>query len=80
MSTFTDCEFQGSTVVLDGNEYIRCKFTNCRVVVTRGNFRLEDSSFDSCAFEFGGEAENIKHLVMGLVGQQTSSPSQGATS
>ena len=69
MANFTDCQFEGTTVVLDGNEYVGCQFKKCRVVVTRGNFRLENSGFDSCSFEFGGEAENIKSLVLGLINQ-----------
>ena len=69
MAHFTDCSFQGTTVVLDGNEYIGCKFYQCRIVVTRGNFTLKNSNFDSCAFEFGGEALNIRSLVLGLLGQ-----------
>ncbi len=74
MAQFVDCVFEGSTVVLDGNEYLRTRFLRCRVVVTRGNFSLRECSFDSCNFEFGGEAENIRTLVLGLVNQ-----SQGAT-
>jgi hypothetical protein len=69
MAQFVDCSFEGATVVLDGNEYLRCKFLRCRVVVTRGNFSLRDSSFDSCNFEFGGEAANIKTLVLSLMNQ-----------
>lgn len=69
MTTFTKSKFINSTVVLDGNEYIECEFTKCRIVITRGNFKLEDSNFDSCAFEFAGEAANIKSLVEGLLNQ-----------
>jgi hypothetical protein len=70
MAKFTDCNFQNTTIVLDGNEYIGCKFYKCRIVLTRGNFVLKKSSFDSCTFEFGGEAANIRDLVMGLLGQK----------
>ena len=81
MSQFTDCAFDGSTVVLDGNEYLRCRFRHSRIVVTRGNFSLRESSFDTCTFEFGGEAENIKTLVLSLLDQtpaQAKSPTVGA--
>lgn len=72
MSQFTDCTFQGSTVVLNGNEYVGCKFFQCRIVITRGNFTLKDTGFDSCTFEFGGEAANIRNLVLGLINQPDS--------
>lgn len=74
MSKFKECSFQNSTVVLDGNEYIGCNFKECRIVVTRGNFTLKDSTFDTCKFEFGGEAANIRSLLMGLMGQKQSPP------
>ena len=74
MAKFQDCKFHGTTIVLDGNEYLHCEFYQCKVVVTRGNFSLRDSSFDSCSFEFGGEAANIRNLVMGLLGQPPSQP------
>ena len=71
MAQFKDCKFQGSTVVLDGHEYLRCEFSQSKIVVTRGNFSLHDCSFDSCEFEFGGEAANVKALVMGLMSQSS---------
>jgi len=77
MAHFQKCKFNGTTVILDGHEYIGCEFVNCRVVVTRGNFVLKDSSFDTCTFEFGGEAANIRDLIMGLLGQ---SPDSGRKS
>ena len=70
MAKFQKCRFEKSTVVLDGNEYIDTAFVECRVVITRGNFSLQGCSFDRCNFEFGGEAENIKNLVLGLVQQK----------
>ena len=69
MAQFVDCKFEGTTIVLDGNEYLRCQFHHCRIVVTRGNFSLRDCAFDGCTFDFGGEAANIRDLVLGLVNQ-----------
>ncbi len=69
MAKFEDCTFEKSTVVLDGNVHIRCRFINSRIVVTKGNFSLNDCSFDSCSFEFGGEAANIRNLVLELINQ-----------
>ena len=69
MAQFKDCKFQGTTVVLDGHEYLRCEFSRSKIVLTHGNFSLRDCSFDGCEFEFGGEAANIKALVVGLMNQ-----------
>jgi hypothetical protein len=75
MAQFIESMFEGTTVVLDGHEYSKCKFLRCRVIVTRGNFSLRDCAFDGCTFEFGGEAENIRNLVLGLLHQPAPTPS-----
>ncbi len=72
MEKYQTCTFDNSTIVLDGNEYIDCNFKNSRIVITRGNFTLDRCSFDSCKFEFGGEAENIRNIVLSLVNQPNS--------
>ena len=74
MATFKTCTFQGSTVVLDGNEYDKCSFIKCKIVITRGNFSLHDSTFNGCNFEFGGEAANIRNIVLGLINQDKNKP------
>lgn len=77
MAQYVDCKFDGTTVVLDGNEYSRCQFLRCRIVVTRGNFSLRDCTFDTCGFDFGGEAENIRTLVLGLINQPAQATAAG---
>ena len=78
MAKFVNSKISGTTVVLDGNEYVGVVFFQCRVVVTRGNFSLKECSFESCEFEFGGEAKNIKDLVFGLVNQPVHPPTPEA--
>lgn len=76
MAKFVECSFEGGTHVLDGNEFIDSAFKNCRLVVTRGNYSLQRCTFESCYFEFGGEAENIRNLVLSLVEQPRSNSSE----
>ena len=64
---YQNSSFVGTTIVLDGNEYNKCSFKKCKIVVTKGNFSLHNSTFDECIFEFGGEADNIKTLLVGLL-------------
>lgn len=75
MARFQNSSFSNSTVVLDGNEYIDTVFFQCRIVLTRGNFSLNRCKFEDCQFEFGGEAENIRKLVVGLIHQQVTKSS-----
>jgi hypothetical protein len=79
MARFLSSVISGSTIVLDGNEYIGCTFQSCRIVVTRGNFSLKNCVFDGCKFEFGGEAENIRSLVLRLLNQTSETPALAGT-
>lgn len=75
MAQFIGCKFINSTEVLDGKEYRDCEFTNCRIVITRGNFSIVGCIFSGCVFEFGGEAANIRSVVMMLLKQEPPKPS-----
>ena len=57
MANFVDSSFEGQTIVLDGNDYLRCRFLRCRIIVTRGNFSVRECTFDTCNFEFSGVAK-----------------------
>jgi hypothetical protein len=70
MANFVDSSFEGQTIVLDDNDYLRCRFLRCRIIVTRGNFSVRECTFDTCNFEFSGEAENIRTLVLTLRNQR----------
>lgn len=67
-----DATIRSTVLVLDGHEFIRCRIIDSRIVVTRGNFRIEDCSFDRCTFEFAGEAASVRGLVLALQQQETS--------
>lgn len=68
MATFTRCKHAKTTVVLDGHQFTDCEFEDCTIIVTRGNFFLKGCTFTRCKFEFGGEAANIRNIVLGLEG------------
>lgn len=72
LARFQSSKFTKTTEVIDGNEYIDCAFKNCHIILSRGNFRLDRCTFDSCRFEFAGEAQNIRSVVMMLLTQKPS--------
>ena len=80
MPHFQGCGFINKTVVLDGNEFIKCKFENSLIVITRGNFTLDNCKFNGCKFEFGGEAANIRGLVLSILKQPHLAAPQPQTS
>ena len=66
MPKYVNNFFGGQTLVLDGSEWRSCQFRQCRIVISRGNFSLVDCTFDSCRFEFGGEAENLLQFFFNM--------------
>ena len=55
--THEDTEFRDATIALDGHAFVRCLFTNCRLVYSGGQPpTLDTCSFDRFTFEFDGAA------------------------
>ena len=51
MAEYADREFNGVTENLDGNSYVRCKFTDCRLIFRGGEIpRMPDCHFVSSQF------------------------------
>ena len=64
MAEFTDENFEGQTVELDGNRYTRCKFTNCTIVYGGGAIPvLAHCDFKGETWRFEGAAERTLILL-----------------
>jgi hypothetical protein len=49
--------FTNETVVLDGNDYLNCTFTNCEIIFNgTASVSLNGISFNDCRWTFGGPA------------------------
>ena len=62
-----DREFANQRVVMDGEEFVRCRFTNCTFVYSGG----PPPKFDGCVidnpkFTFEGAAQNTLGVLAGL--------------
>jgi len=56
---YRDCRFTDSTVRLDGNTFISCRFINCRLVVDGTQpGRMSSCTFENPEFHFEGAAGN----------------------
>ncbi|MBM3150010.1 MAG: hypothetical protein FJZ88_08325 [Chloroflexi bacterium] len=56
---YTKKTFSGDEVLLDGNEYYECIFTNCRLVYRGGgDMSIVGCTFDNPQWVFGGSAAN----------------------
>jgi hypothetical protein len=64
MAEFTDENFEGQRVDLDGNRYTRCNFTNCTIVYSGGDIPiLSHCNFYSENWRFEGPAERTLTLL-----------------
>lgn len=61
-------DIDGATIQLDGTALIDARLTNCKIRVSTGRWYLRGSTFESCSFEFGGEAAKVRELVEAIVG------------
>ena len=60
-------EFSDVSIVIDGNEYIECRFSRCEIIFAGGSLpRLIKNSFDSCRFAFDGPAARAIQFMAAL--------------
>lgn len=64
---YTDRDFTTSTVDLDGNQFVNCRFYDCKLVF----YAYEPVSFDRCVFTecawvFEGAADNMLSFLTAL--------------
>jgi hypothetical protein len=51
--------FFNQDISLDGYQFVRCRFENCRITVSKGAFRLTNCLFTGCSFSFSGDAIQV---------------------
>jgi hypothetical protein len=65
MSRHEDQTFKDQRIVLDGNEYQRCTFDNCEIVIdATGDKTIIDCKFIGCRWDLDGPAQRtVKDLA-----------------
>lgn len=57
MAQYEGANFANETVVLDGNDYVNCTFTNCEIVFrATASVSLNGVNFTDCRWTFDGPA------------------------
>lgn len=51
-----DLNQSDTTIILDGHYYLRCKFSNCRLVFSGGDYGWSETSFDNTTIHWNGAA------------------------
>jgi hypothetical protein len=67
MALFQDVTKENETVVLDGNEFIGCKFQNCKMVYRGGEVpRLQHCHFTQCTWHLDDAAQRTVMFLRGI--------------
>jgi len=67
MADLSGSHFQGQTVVLDGNNYIDCRFEQCTIVYRAETLpELKNCNFHDCSFRFEGAADRTITFMKGI--------------
>jgi len=57
----------GKTVVLDDKHLVNCKYTDCKVLYSGGDFAMTDSALVNCQITLTGPAQKTA-AVLGMFG------------
>lgn len=68
-------EDSGITVVVDDKHFINCRYRNCTMVYSGGDFSWTNSTFENCQFRLEGAAQRTAAL-MGQLGIMPPKPMQ----
>jgi hypothetical protein len=73
LSKHQDKSFDSQTVFVSGGAFLRCKFTDCTLVMTNDNFHLDNCHFDRCNWQLNvlllwGDRHTLE-VVSGLIQQ-----------
>jgi hypothetical protein len=65
MKTFRGRTFNGQRVLLDGKQFIECKFINCTLVIEgKSLFQMEQSNIDpDCKLAVEGDGKNMLDML-----------------
>jgi len=67
MATYTDLQKYSETVVLDGNEFVGCKFENCRMIYRGGALpRLQYCQFARCSWHLEESAQRTVSFLRSI--------------
>jgi hypothetical protein len=67
MDKFSNQTFSGSWIVIDGHEYVNCRFEKCKIVYCgASSVVLNGCLFDDCEWTFDGPAARTVQFMTAL--------------
>lgn len=67
MAVFEDATKENETIVLDGNEFVSCKFQSCKMVYEGGELpKLQHCHFAQCAWHLDGAARRTVQFLKAI--------------
>ena len=53
----------GVTISLDDKPFINCRFTNCTLIYSGGDYAWTNTNFDNCPLQLSGAAQRTATLL-----------------
>lgn len=53
----------GKSVAIDEHHFVNCKYSNCDVIYSGGDYAWTNTKFENCRFSFSGSASDRKSVV-----------------
>ncbi len=69
----------GKMIYIDERYFINCKYTNCTLIYTGGDFGWEDASFIKCKLQLEGSASRVMRFLRIFGVLKTEVPSKPIT-
>ena len=56
--------FKNQSIILEGAEWVNCRFVKCQIAVVLGAFRVDPSCvFEDCRIRYNGSAGRVYDLI-----------------
>jgi hypothetical protein len=63
MQTIENQVSSGKTITLDEKHFINCRFTDCKLVYSGGDYGWTDTTFENCQVTLAGAAQRTATLL-----------------
>jgi hypothetical protein len=78
METIENKVTSSATITLDEKHSLHCRFANCRLVYSGGDFILTETTLENCQVTLAGPAQRTLNLLGSLGALKVAGPFSGA--
>jgi len=78
MEKIEKLEQNGGVIMLDGNYFVGCRFTNCKLLFAGGDCGWHETTFTNCQIEWNGPAARAINILLAF-GYRFHKPSKSSS-